>query len=203
LSELKRKAGITKSAQFAAAKRIEKLSIVSVVAISVIATLSIGIGAISIIFSDRLDADYIKILGVASILVSIYIIFISVLVASRAYDRKSFLLAASARRISEVINDINCIAEKDYTIQSVKKFHRRYNQILSDFESDHDDIDFRFASIEYHQDGRLRKIMYAATYRFYPTKIFMYYLAFPIVTMILLVVILIYFHDFAIILNRI
>ena len=203
IRELKRKAWITKSSQFAAAKRIEKLNYTSVIAISFIAIFNIASGAISIVFSENLDSEYIKILGLASIVISIYIIFISILVSGRGYDRRSYLLTASANQISELINDINCLVEDRIDLKNVRNLYSKYNKILFDYEISHEDMDFRFASSEYHSKiNRIRKLYYVASYRSYPTRVFLYYTIFPMTTMAALIFILIYFDRLYVLFDR-
>jgi hypothetical protein len=186
LREIKRKAWITKSARFAASRRFDRLNLTSMIVVSVIAIFNILISINLIVLSDRLTDELIKIASVASVTISVYLIFLDLFLAFRTYDKRAFVMATSARRINSLVEEINLLAGKGLDTTSLENISTRYRQILDDFEGDHGNIDFLYATTDYHpavtRFGRWKTNM---TFEFYHVGVFLLGLFFPTLVLII------------------
>jgi hypothetical protein len=179
LKELKRKAWITKGARFAASRRFELLHSTGLVATSIIAIFNIIISIALIVFSDSLTSTIIKIASVSSIVISVYLIFLDIFVASKSFDKRSFIMSTSARRINELVDEINFKAGKGESDTALDGILSRYHQILSDFEGEHADIDFKFATTEYHGDNWITRFHKRLSYKLHHIWMFSILILFP------------------------
>jgi conflict system pore-forming effector with SLATT domain len=177
LKELKRKAWITKGARFAASRRFERLHSTGLVATSIIAIFNIIISIALIVFSDSLTGNIIKIASVSSIVISVYLIFLDIFVASKSFDKRSFIMSTSARRINELVDEINFKAGKGES--DADSILNRYHQILSDFEGEHADIDFKVATTEYHGDIWITRLHKRLAYQLHHIWMFSILILFP------------------------
>jgi SMODS and SLOG-associating 2TM effector domain family 5 len=186
LHEIKRKAWITKSSRFAASRRFERLSLTSMIVVSFIAIFNILISVTLIVLSDNLTDMLIKIASVASVTISVYLIFLDLFLAFRTYDKRAFVMATSARRINALVDEINLLASKGIDQTTLDNISTRYRQILDDFEGDHGDIDFQYATIEYHPGNSwFKKFKDSASFKFYHIGVFLLALFFPTLVLII------------------
>ncbi|WP_417712399.1 SLATT domain-containing protein [Roseibium aggregatum] len=136
---LRRKIHKTKGARFEANRRLIKKYRISVWAISILSFYVICISVGLLIFSGDYSDFSGKILTFLSVAMSVFIIILSLLNESDSHQLNAELMHNCARELSELYNNLPISNQMEE--DELKQYFQKYQDILSRFHRNHDDLD--------------------------------------------------------------
>ena len=149
LKALRRKAWITKTARFAASRRVEKLNGVGTNSVNLLAMCALVISVVSFVYSENITKDQVRIVAVASIALAFYSIMLDMTIRAKKYEKKIFAFEHSASRINELTTEIDLLlvsGKRDD--EAIKNVSEKYKQILNDFPEQHSELDYKYSMID-------------------------------------------------------
>lgn len=141
--ELKRRIRITKNARFAAAKRLRKTGLWGLWTVTLLSLLLVFVSIFSIVFSDTMNSFQIKVIGVSSVMLSVYLICITLFTALADPTRRQAILYLSANSLLELHNRIN--GEGQAAQVKLVDYTHEYQAILDHYSENHDETDYLVA----------------------------------------------------------
>lgn len=137
---LLRKMWQTKSARFNAHKRLEGRHRLSIFATSLLSCYLVGVSLYQLVFESSLTATGIKLLSVTNIVVSVFLIMITLVEAARNYGSEAERMRENALAISTLYNAFQALplAEADAQRQ---QYAADYSALLENAQLNHEDLD--------------------------------------------------------------
>ena len=141
LTELKRKVEITKDARFQAHLRLERRHHISSYFISVLSLCVIALSLLPNVIT--LTAQEGQLLLAGSVILSVFIIILSLAEASQNFYHRGELLHENARQIGKIFNRLQLITEVDSDISTkLEKLSGDYDAIIDKCPMNHDNVDY-------------------------------------------------------------
>jgi hypothetical protein len=137
---LLRKMWQTKSARFNAHTRLLRRHRFSIAATSILSCYLVGISLYQLAFESAISATGIRLLSVTNIVVSVFLIMITLLENARNYGNEGERMRENALAISKIYNEFQAltVAEAD---QLRDKYAAAYSDLMIEAKLNHSDID--------------------------------------------------------------
>lgn len=142
---------ITAGCRFEAARRLEKKDGVSAVAISILSLYAIAF-SLSPYFLDKKILDSLTYLPFASVIISIFIIILTLLEASKKYSVRAELMHQCGKALNELHYEL------DYLINTNKinsdnfyEIKKSYDKVIKNFPENHEQLDFHYYRVTNHR----------------------------------------------------
>lgn len=137
---LLRKMWQTKSARFNAHHRLEGRHRLSIFATSLLSCYLVGVSLYQLVFDSSLTPTGIKLLSVTNIVVSVFLIMITLVEAARNYGSEAERMRENALEISALYNSFQALELTEADAQR-QKFAADYSKLLEKAQLNHEDID--------------------------------------------------------------
>lgn len=141
----------TKGSRFNAHARLRARHWASVIATSILPMYLIALSLCQLTFTEALSATESKILSIGGVIVSIFLIIITLVENARNYLGDAEKMHQSALAISELYNRFQALTVDEANIQRLK-FNNEYSDALKENPVDHKDIDYKRFMIRSAQD---------------------------------------------------
>ena len=161
--KVNKKIWTTIGSRFNASRRLNNQYKLSALSISVLSIFGIGTPIIQnyIDSSQCYNAD--KLYSLVSILLSIFILVLSLLEGAKNYQIKAEKLHNNAVEMSIVLNEISFLADyklkicmsdksKEDVVMQIKKYNKEYNALIKQCPENHDSDDFLLFKAQNHKD---------------------------------------------------
>jgi hypothetical protein len=134
----------TKSARFNGHARLIRRHWLSIAATSLLACYLVALSLFQIVFEESISRAGLKLISVTSIVVSVFLIMITLYESARDYRGEAERLNKNALAISELYNEFQGLSLTEADAQR-PTFVRSYSHLMKDAELGHADIDlYRF-----------------------------------------------------------
>ncbi|MBY0611312.1 MAG: SLATT domain-containing protein [Beijerinckiaceae bacterium] len=141
----------TKGSRFNAHSRLRARHWASVVATSILAMYLVALSLYQLTFADALSATENKILSIGGVVVSIFLIIITLVETARNYLGDAEKMHQSALAISELYNRFQALTLEEANAQRLQ-FNDEYSIALKENPVDHKDIDYKRFTIRSARD---------------------------------------------------
>ncbi|KQM51517.1 hypothetical protein ASE69_20730 [Sphingomonas sp. Leaf208] len=138
--DLLRKMWQTKSARFNAHHRLERRHRISIGATSLLSCYLVAISLYQIVFESSISPIGIKLLSVTNIVVSVFLIMITLIESARNYGTEAERMRENALAISRLYNEFQALTTTEAD-QRRDRFASDYSGTLSDAQLNHKDLD--------------------------------------------------------------
>lgn len=156
---LDRKMWITRGCRYNSDRRLKRKNAFSLTAISFLSLYVLVISILTVIGGDKLSVEQSNYLSIASIVISLFILILSLLETSKEYSIKAERLYACANKINKLMSDLKIaqtiISDQKQLESTVKNINDLYHDIISSYEENHEELDHEKFMI----DNRKRKII--------------------------------------------
>ena len=151
----------TKGSRFNAHARLRARHWASVLATSILSMYLAGLSLCQLTFADALGANENKILSIGGVVVSIFLIIITLVETARNYLGDAEKMHQSALAISELYNRFQALTVDQADAERLR-FNDDYSDALKTIPVDHKDIDYKRFMIRSSQDLNINGLRYAA-----------------------------------------
>lgn len=138
--DLLRKMWQTKSARFNAHMRLQRRHWLSIAATSILSCYLVGISLFQLAFESATSAANIRLLSVTNIVVSVFLIMITLLESARNYGNEGERMRENALAISKFYNEFQALTATEADTQR-DKYAAAYSDLLIEAKLNHKDID--------------------------------------------------------------
>ncbi len=142
----------TKQSRFNASRRLNNKYRYSVASISILSIFGIGVPIIQNYIDSNQCSDINKLYTLVSILLSIFILVLSLLEGSQNYQVKADKLYSNAVNISSILKEINFLIEyeleklpedkKGKIIAKIRQYEKEYDNLIKQCSENHDPDDY-------------------------------------------------------------
>lgn len=158
VNNLDRKMWITRDCRYNSDRRLKKKNTLSLTAISFLSLYVLIISIFTTIEDGNLSEATSKSLSIASIVISLFILILSLLETSKEYAIKAERLYNCANIINKLMSDLKIAKatikdQKELEI-SVNKINHNYHEIISGYEENHEELDY----LKFMIDNKKREI---------------------------------------------
>lgn len=150
----------TKGSRFNAHARLRARHWASVLATSLLSMYLVSLSLCQLTFADALTTNENKILSIGGVVVSIFLIIITLVETARNYLGDAEKMHQSALAISELYNRFQALTVEEADVQRLK-FNNEYSDTLKTIPVDHKDIDYKRFMIRSSQDLSITGLRYA------------------------------------------
>jgi SMODS and SLOG-associating 2TM effector domain family 5 len=140
IDHLLRKMWQTKSARFNAHMRLQRRHWLSIAATSILSCYLVGISLFQLAFESSISPTERSLLSVTNIVVSVFLIVITLLENARNYGDEGERMRENAQAISKLYNKFQALTVTEADKQR-DKFAQAYSDLLIDAKLNHKDID--------------------------------------------------------------
>lgn len=141
----------TKSARFNAHRRLKAKQSLSTTATSFLAFYLVVVALIPLVYEANLPPGAPKFLSVVSLIISIFLIMITLLESAKNYSGEADRMQQCALEISKLYNEFQALTMDEISSKRVE-FTSRYSTVLKSHELDHKDIDYLRFELMYSSD---------------------------------------------------
>ncbi len=152
ITTLDKKMWMTRGCRYNTDRRLKKKNNLSLTAISFLSFYVLIISLIPFLEGDKIAGSQDNILSTLAIILSLFILILSLLEASKEYSIKAERLYSCANKINELMSQLK-IAQatiKDTTEleKEIERISRSYHSLISSYEENHEDLDLNQFKIE-------------------------------------------------------
>lgn len=151
----------TKGSRFNAHARLRGRHWASILATSLLAMYLAALSLCQLTFSDGLTTNENKILSIGGVVVSIFLIIITLVETARNYLGDAEKMHQSALAISELYNRFQSLTIAEADAQRLR-FNDEYSEALKNIPVDHKDIDYKRFMIRSSNDLNITGLRYGA-----------------------------------------
>lgn len=183
----------TKGSRFNAHARLKARHWASVLATSLLAMYIAALSLCQLTFADAMTPLENKVLSIGGVVVSIFLIIITLVENARNYLGDAERMHQSALAISELYNRFQALTLEEANAERLK-FNDQYSDALKAIPVDHKDIDYKRFMIRSSDDLGIKGLRYAGLVLDYGVRLlweFSLYLALILVPLIALTIFLI------------
>lgn len=130
----------TKSARFNAHMRLQRRHWLSIAATSILSCYLVGISLFQLAFESAIPPTSIRLLSVTNIVVSVFLIMITLLESARNYGNEGERMRENALAISKFYNEFQALTVTEADVQR-DKYAKLYSDLLIEAKLNHKDID--------------------------------------------------------------
>lgn len=135
---------LTEGARYQAARRHQRRATASVWATIFLSMYVFSASTYVTLYSDTASTHVIRLISMMSIIMSAFIIAFSVLEQGKKHDLKSELFLRCAQGIQILKDKIDIeLKAKSITLESIKDYSQKYNELVHDFSDNHSEADYR------------------------------------------------------------
>lgn len=151
----------TKGSRFNAHARLRARHWASILATSLLAMYLVALSLCQLTFADALTANENKVLSIGGVVISIFLIIITLVETARNYLGDAEKMHQSALAISELYNRFQALIIDEANAQRLK-FNDQYSDALKMIPVDHKDIDYKRFMIRSSKDLNITGLRYGA-----------------------------------------
>jgi hypothetical protein len=161
--ELDRTMWITKHSRFNAAYRLKRKSSLSIYSISI---LSVYVLSITLLEKYGFQVNYNNLYGLISIMLSVFILVLSLSEASKNYGVSSERLFVCGNEIRNLLDNLKMYCNKrDDDLSGIYEISHKYSSVLSACGENHEKIDSDLHRAEYYKNFNDMNLFWAIVYR--------------------------------------
>ena len=149
----------TKGSRFNAHARLRARYWASVLATSLLAMYLVALSLCQLTFADALTVNENKVLSIGGVVVSIFLIIITLVETARNYLGDAEKMHQSALAISELYNRFQALTVDEADAQRLR-FNDGYSEALKVIPVDHKDIDYKRFMIRSSRDLGITRLRY-------------------------------------------
>jgi hypothetical protein len=161
----------TKGSRFNAHARLKARHWASVLATSLLALYLVALSLCQLTFADALTPLGNKVLSIGGVVVSVFLIIITLVENARNYLGDAERMHRSALAISELYNRFQALTVDEANEQR-QKFNNDYSDALKSIPVDHKDIDYKRFMIRSSRDLKITGLRYLALLADYTLRLF-------------------------------
>lgn len=161
----------TKGSRFNAQARLRARHWASILATSLLSMYLVALSLCQLTFADAMTPIENKVMSIAGVVVSIFLIIITLFETARNYLGDAEKMHHSALAISELYNRFQALTVEQADAQRLN-FNDSYSEALKSNIVDHKDIDYKRFMIRSSDDLNIRGFRYAALLLEYALRLF-------------------------------
>lgn len=150
----------TKGSRFNAHARLKARHWASVLATSLLALYLVALSLCQLTFADALTPFGDKMLSIGGVVVSVFLIIITLVENARNYLGDAEKMHQSALAISELYNRFQALTIDQADAERLR-FNEQYSDVLKSIPVDHKDLDYKRFQIRSSKDLRIARVHYA------------------------------------------
>jgi hypothetical protein len=135
-----------KSARFTAAERLERKSLVSVFALSMVSLYFVGLSVWQVVYGASLSEPANRLVTLVSIMSSICTLVLALIDSMNDHKIKAHHMHACALCVNDLLQEFRALQTND--MATVQEFRRRYNEAVRGCPVNHTRVDYLMARAE-------------------------------------------------------
>jgi hypothetical protein len=143
---------ITKGSRFTAHRRLKMAQLASTFIQVMLSILVIFATMLPLVYKDKVPGTDQAFISISTMVLSVFIVTLSVLESSKEFSVRAERMLRSGQKISELYNELQGSFRKhqanagtiEQHFNSIAEVTKKYEQVISDFSENHDDIDYLY-----------------------------------------------------------
>jgi hypothetical protein len=142
-----------KAARFNAAERLERKSLISVVALSIVSLYFVGLSVWQAVYAASLSEPANRLITLVSIMSSICTLVLALIESMNDYKIKAHHMHACALAVNDLLQELRLLQTNDAAV--VQDFRRRYSAVVRGCPFNHARVDYLMARTDAAWDKRM------------------------------------------------
>jgi hypothetical protein len=153
VEQLVRTMQTVKAARFAAAERLERKQLVSVVALSIVSLYFVGLSVWQAVYAATISDPANRLITLVSIMSSIATMVLALIESMNDYRMKAHFMHTCALQVNDLLQELRLMPAPDAA--AVQDIRRRYNEVVRNCPFNHARIDYLMSRPPVHFGKRL------------------------------------------------
>jgi hypothetical protein len=142
-----------KAARFAAAERLERKQLVSVVALSIVSLYFVGLSVWQAVYAGAISDPANRLITLVSVMSSIATMVLALIEAMNDYRMKAHFMHTCALQVNDLLQELRLMPAPDAA--AAQDIRRRYNEVVRNCPFNHARIDYLMSRPPAHFGKRL------------------------------------------------